>query len=474
MSLINKILQETVGESLRIVEWPTNYVNSRTGKIYRPHNDQEVKFVYDDTPPYSLLKSGEGAGKSVALIIKILNRLRRGCSGAVISPNMPSFRRSLFPEIINWLPRQIVIDSHQRFFLPGWRPRESFVIVVHNELGGYSELLCASAESPRLLEGPNLNFVAMDEIRGMKDSEIMKVLSGRVRVFGPNNEPPQLFCSSTPSLGWMHDFFGPLDEENDSEEIKSFKRKSYVATISVEENIQMGNLPEDFIETRGATLTAAEKLVRISGEWVNEDNPEKFLPDMIHWDTLIDPKLGPARTKGDSSRNWSDAMVLAIDASVNRDTTAIIGVTRHPVNRDHTCVRLVKVYDPKGSIIDFAAVEDFIKQVSKKFHVVMLVYDSFQMEHMAQSLYRGGVVYTKRFNQQNPRTLADQYLFDSILTGTIRHMGDLTLRKHLDNCNVKIAEDLHKKRIMKRSDSLKIDAAVALSMANYECKRLNI
>jgi phage terminase large subunit-like protein len=168
-------------------------------------------------------------------------------------------------------------------------------------------------------------------------------------------------------------------------------------------------------------------------------------------------------------------MVLAIDASVNRDTTAIVGVTRHPTNRDQTVARLCKVWEPKGgNVIDFNEVEEYIKQICNRYQIVMLAYDSFQMEHMAQSLYRGGVVYTKRFSQQGPRTLADQFLYDSIMTGNIRHMGDLTLRKHIDNSDIQVDAEFRKKRIVKRSKGLKIDAAVALSMANYECKRLNI
>jgi hypothetical protein len=196
---------------------------------------------------------------------------------------------------------------------------------------------------------------------------------------------------------------------------------------------------------------------------------------MLVWDNLYDPKLTPVRPKSDSNRNWSDSILLAIDASVSRDYTALVGVTRDPNNRENSAVRLVKVWKPpKDGMIDFLEVQKYITDICKKNHVLMLVYDSFQMEQMAQTLYRGGVVAVKRFSQQAPRTIADQYLFDSIHMGSISHMGDAELRSHLSNSDVQIDATEHKKRIVKRSKGMKIDAAVALSMANYECKRLNI
>lgn len=476
LDLASRILIDNVAQATKIVKWPDTYINKSSGKIYKPHNDEEEFYVFSDTPKYMLIKGGEGSGKSVALIIKILNRLRRGMSGVVLSPNLPSFKRSLFPELLNWLPRSVVIEKHQRYFNPGWRPREAFIIVVHNEIGGYSELLCASAESPRLLEGPNLNFVAMDEIRGMPDPEILKVMSGRVRIKGPRGEPSQLFCSSTPSMTWMFDYYGPPNPDKDSAEIQEFKEMCYVATVTTKENEEAGNVEEGYSKARGATLTEEEKLVRLSGEWVNEKNPMRFIPQMIHWDILHDPELQPPREKKNPNRNWSDALVIAVDASVSKDYTALVAVSRHPMRRKHVAVRFTKVWKPHdaGMIIDFPAVEKYIRHICKIYHVAVMVYDFYQMEHMAQKLFRDGIVWTKRFSQQNPRTLADQFLFDSIITGEIAHTGDPVLRQHLDNANVKIDVEQHKKRIIKRSSGLKIDAAVALSMANYECSRLNI
>ena len=70
------------------------YVNRETGKMYRPHNTDEALFISDDRPRRVMVKGGEGSGKSVAGIVKDLERLRRGMSGIMGSPNFVHFKKS--------------------------------------------------------------------------------------------------------------------------------------------------------------------------------------------------------------------------------------------------------------------------------------------------------------------------------------------------------------------------------------------
>ncbi len=126
-------------KELKVSKWPDEYTNRKTGKVYKPHNEQEHQFIYSDTPRYMLLKGGEGAGKSVAGIIKTLNRLRRGMSGIMVSPDLPHFKKSLWPELVDWIPWQVVIDRHRYMQQTGWLPSEAFTIMVFkNDLGNYS------------------------------------------------------------------------------------------------------------------------------------------------------------------------------------------------------------------------------------------------------------------------------------------------------------------------------------------------
>lgn len=470
MAVINKLIDETINEVLRKVTWPKTYVNKDTQKVYRPHNEEERRWVYEDTPTYVYISGGEGSGKTTALVIKTLERLRRGMSGMMVSPNLPHFRRSLFPEFMRWLPQSVVIEEHRRYFHPAWEPYRSFDLVVHNELGGFSKLTCVGGDNPIMLEGPNLNFAALDEIRGMPNDEILKVLTGRIRVPGPNGEPPQLFCASTPKMHWMFDYFGPLRPNDPYEE---FKRNSYVIRLSTRDNIEAGNIDSSYT-LRGASLTEAQKRVRLDGEWGEEDNPEAFLEDMVQWDSLVLPNLPPLRTKTDPKANYSDKIVLGVDGAVTRDYFAIVAVTRSPFNKDMLAVRHVKVWAPNKNKIDFSEVEKWIVNFCKQYNVVTLVYDVYQLHDMMQRLSNNRVVWCQEFGQTKSRTLADQGLYDMILRREIFHNGDLILREHIQNADVKLDPDLHKRRLVKRAQSLKIDAAVALSMASFEAKRLNL
>lgn len=477
--LINQLLQQVIEDAQNTKSlWPDQYINKQTGKIYKPHTLDEEIALYSDTPRYVLVKAGEGAGKSVFLVIKVLNRLRRGMDGAIISPNLPHFKRSLFPELLRWLPREVVIEEHQRYFHPSWTPHTSFYIVVKNEVGGYSKLLCTGGDNPIHLEGPNLSFVGIDELRGFDSDEILKVMSGRIRINGPKGEPPQMIIASTPAMHFMFDYFGPEKPEDEQDEYRDFKRQSLVVTLKTSDNL--GNVDQEYIEARGATLTEAQKQVRLYGEWADEGGTNRFLEDIIFWDTLKQ-NLPPLRLKNDPKRDFSDILVLAADGSVKRDHFALVGVTRHPQNRKEIAVRVVKSWIPKsGQKLDFVGSEQlpgpelYIKKLCEMYNVVCVVYDEYQLHQMMTNLLKGGFVWTKEFSQNAPRLLADQNLYDLILQKKIFHDGNKDLRMHIHNADCVIDEASHKRRIVKRADSLKIDLAVATSMSAYESLRLNL
>ena len=54
------------------------------------------------------------------------------------------------------------------------------------------------------------------------------------------------------------------------------------------------------------------------------------------------------------------------------------------------------------------------------------------------------------------------------------HNGNIDLREHIGNAGRKMDVDGRRFRIVQRDPDLKIDLAVSLSMATYECLRLNI
>jgi phage terminase large subunit-like protein len=91
---------------------------------------------------------------------------------------------------------------------------------------------------------------------------------------------------------------------------------------------------------------------------------------------------------------------------------------------------------------------------------------------------RDGIAHVREFSQQLDRLKADKQLQTMIISRQIAHDGNPLLRQHIDNANAKKYSDgssnEHSIRIVKRSDSLKVDAAVALSMATARILHYNV
>lgn len=476
-SKLQQLLDKAIDGALDTPTWPSQYTNSETGRVYTPHTDDEHDWVYSDIPRYCLIKGGEGSGKSVAGIIKTLERLRRGMNGVMVSSNLPHFKKSTWAEFKRWCPWDLVPISQRHRQSKEWQPHEAtFSMLIANIYGGLSELICGGIDKPILFEGPNLHFAYVDEMRGMNDPEVVRVLTGRTRLIGPKGEPPQLFVTSTPARPhFMYDYFGPIKEKDPYLE---FKQMSKVITLRTLDNVSAGNLDEDFVKSRGAALNEKEKGVRLEGEWGDGKNDSKFLDNMLLWDSL-EERLPPIAARGKG--NWADALILGVDGAVSRDTFSLVGVTRHPQDRQRLASRFCKVWiAPENGKIDFMGTEAnpgpelYIRQLCKQYNVVEIVYDIYQLHDMMSRLIRDGVAWCSAMSQMNTRTIADQGLYDYILQKKIAHNGDPYLREHLDNAGSKIDEDSKKRRLVKIISTYKIDAAVALSMACHECMRLNI
>jgi len=489
-------------------QWPSYYVNSETGKRYRPHNRDEAIMVASDTPKFQLEKGGEGGGKSVFGIIKDLNRLRRGCEGCMISPDLEHFKKSLWPEFVRWCPWDMVIERHQHRKEPGWEPRADFTMVFHNELGGFSRLVCGGAleTDPKRWEGLNINFAHLDEMRRHKTPVIFKTILGRVRIPGPNGEPPQMWITTTPAKHWLYEYFGPMvclcqdcgaeyewglapDTKPTCPDCGSTnfhtedpwahsKLQSAVGTLLTIDNED--NTYDGFARDRGLTLTEAEKRVLLYAEWEDIEEGQRFLPNITMWDQCRGeiPELSP-----------NEPVVLGVDAAKGRQDTysdcfAIVGVTRHwekEKKRDHVVVRFVYTWRANpGQSIDFLGTERnpgperVLRDLCERYAVKCVVYDPYQLHDMGQRFTRESIVWMKEFPQRTKRSAADRDLYEAIVAEKIVHDGNPTLREHIDNADRKVSDDGHIMRAVKRMDNAPIDALVALSMARYECLRLNL
>lgn len=443
----------------RVSTWHADhgvYVNRDTGKAYTAHNTEEAAIVADDRPRYILVRGGEGGGKSVTGIIKDLERLRRGMHGIMVSPDLPHFKRSLWPEFKRWCPWDEVIPRQRYRGAFDWEPPGPFMLAFSNG----ATLLCGGIENPGSYEGPNVHFAHFDEARHHKTPDALKVLAGRVRLMGPQNERPQLWLTTTPRKHWLFEYFGPL--EDDDEQIE-FKRRARDIILRTTDNA--ANLAEGYVDDRGAVLSEAEKRVILDAEWEDIDTAERFLPSITWWDGCKED-LAPldARTP----------IVLAADAGVSNDSFGLSGVSRHPERHTDVAVRLARVWYPRGAPLNFDAIEGEIRTLCATWNVVEIAYDPYQLHQMMTRLQNDGVAWTRPFNQGAERLVADKQLLDLITQRRLAHDGDAELRTHIDNADRKGGDAAGQLRLVKRTARGKIDLAVATSMAAAQCLELNL
>lgn len=458
--------------------WPEYYTSAVSGMRYIPQNNDIAEFISNDKPRYLLMKGGEGSGKSAAGVIKDLNRLKYGCNGICVSTDLEHFKKSIWPTLREWIPWHCVIERHRYRQQQGWEPSQAFTLGFRNRQHDiYSELVCGGAKEDQIgsWEGPNVNFIHFDEARGHKTPQALKTFDGRARILGPNGEPPQLYLTTTPRKHWLYEYFGGAPGDESSfipDELKAkyadFKRDARVFTVLTSENPA---IDQDFVRQRAQTLTVAEQRILLQALWEDEGDIEKFV-NLIWWD---------ACKESDRPMTRSEAAIIALDAATGSenpgyiaDCFAMVMVTRHPDRKQDVMVRYCGIWQAaSGQLLDFAPIEAELRRLCSQFAIVEVCYDPHQLHDMATRLKAAQVANIKPFGQQADRLLSDKQLQDIIMARRIAHDGNPLLRQHIDNADVKKHGDKGI-RLVKRSTSQKIDAAVALSMATARCLYYNL
>lgn len=215
---------------------------------------------------------------------------------------------------------------------------------------------------------------------------------------------------------------------------------------------------DEYYREQAAILTPSEFERVHRNSWVTSENV--FVP-IEWWDSCQGER--PAITP-------TTPVVIGMDAGVTNDCFAIVGVSRVG---DQVYVRFVRIWKPpKGGAIDFAEPERALRELKTQYNIVQVAYDPYQLHDLATRLRREGIAWFREFAQGQDRLIADKNLYDAIRDRRITHDGNPDLRDHIRNANSKTEGD--KLRIIKRAEHLKVDCAVALSMAHAEARRLNI
>ena len=238
---------------------------------------------------------------------------------------------------------------------------------------------------------------------------------------------------------------------------------------------------DKYYAEQALTLTPEQYERLHLNQWVSPTSA--FIP--VEWWTACKQAGLNTLTKGDNT-----PVVLAVDASVSGDCTAIVGVSRHPDRYADVAVRFAYKWDPpRGGKLDYEtspntqtgeSLKDCLVRLCAEFNVVEVTYDEWQLHHLMNEIRNSGIAWCKPFTQSTQRDVADKQLYDLIKNRRISHDGYITgcaqdIEQHIKNASrrQRAGEDT-KLHIIKSAEDAKIDLVIALSMATSECLRLDI
>jgi phage terminase large subunit-like protein len=189
---------------------------------------------------------------------------------------------------------------------------------------------------------------------------------------------------------------------------------------------------------------------------------ESSFIDLDWWDACVDPKITPVVT------DRSLPIWVGVDASVKRDSTAIVAVTWDETNQK---VRVVahRVFQPSADQpLDFElCVEGTLLALHSRFNLQQAWFDPYQMQASAQRLQREGIEIEEFPQTVANLTEASQNLFDLIKGRNLAVYPDDAMRLAISRAVA--IESSRGWSIAKEKQAHRIDVVVALGMAALCC-----
>jgi phage terminase large subunit-like protein len=212
---------------------------------------------------------------------------------------------------------------------------------------------------------------------------------------------------------------------------------------------------EKWLAEMRRTLRPNQYLRMIENRFVSS---ESNFVDMPAWDACVQPALTPV------SQDRRIHIWVGVDASVKRDSTALVGVT---FDKKSKTVRLVthKAFTPRpGDPINFEqTVETTLLDWHKRFALRKVWFDPYQLVAVAQRLTKAHIN-IEEYPQTIPNlTAATSCLFDLVQNRSLILYPDNAMRLAISRAI--IVESSRGWRLDKMKQSHKIDIIVALSMA---------
>ena len=219
---------------------------------------------------------------------------------------------------------------------------------------------------------------------------------------------------------------------------------------------------------------ANERVNTFKRLWLNEwlEGESQFVTQE-QWAACFDPNV----------KRWVQPdgrlLVLGADASTSRDLTALVGCWLNPetdkVEAVYTRVWRPVVIEAGGRLLrggrPTVDIDETVGDEVLRLHglgvVSAVVADPYQLHTCILKWEKAGIQVIE-MPQGGQRVESDQTLFDSILARSLVHCGDPVLTEHV--LAAVAQETVRGLRLSKEKASRKIDACVALSMANHAAR----
>lgn len=166
----------------------------------------------------------------------------------------------------------------------------------------------------------------------------------------------------------------------------------------------------------------------------------------------------PALADADFTIPAGASVVLAVDLGLKKDTAAIDKLSLLPDGRVGV---EAKVFDPATTTVDYALIEQTIRDYAGEYDVDAVVFDPWRFGRSAELLSDEGLIMVE-FPMTNERTVtATVRLYKAIVDERrIVHAGDPTLRAHVESGALKDTD--RGPRLTKGKTRRAIDALIAL------------
>jgi phage terminase large subunit-like protein len=212
---------------------------------------------------------------------------------------------------------------------------------------------------------------------------------------------------------------------------------------------------DEWREQMRQQLRANAFLRLIENKWVSSDST---FVEMEWFDRCVDATATPLLS------DTALSVWCGVDASVKRDSTAIVACT---YDRELKKVTLVwhRIFQPSSAEpLDFeATIEKTLLELRKRFRLKEVRYDPYQMAAVSQRLLKAGVPMVE-FPQSVPNlTEASTNLYELIKSSNLIAYPDKAIRLSIQRAIA--IETSRGWRIAKEKTSHKIDVVVALGMA---------